>query len=239
VKGQVADDNHWKLGTVLDVKFPSGSVQRLPIVAIFDANTFVGDYLLSIGTFEQRFTQQLDQQVLIRSAPGADPEAVRGGLDKALRQFPNVDVQDQTEFRQQQEQQIDTLLGLITALLLLAIIIALVGIVNTLALSIFERTREIGLLRAVGMSRRQVRGMIRWEAVVIAVFGAVLGVALGIFFGWALVEALKDQGISVFAIPVGQLVIYILLAGLAGILAAVWPARRAAKLDVLRAVTIE
>src|SRR5262249_27262046 len=189
--------------------------------------------------FEQRFTTQLDQQVLIKSEPGANPSAVRGGLDKALQQFPNVDVQDQTEFRQQQEQQIDPLLGLITALLLLAIVIALVGIVNTLALSIFERTREIGLLRAVGMSRRQVRGMIRWEAVVIAVFGAVLGVVLGIFFGWALVEALKDQGVSVFAIPIGQLVIYIVLAGLAGILAAVWPARRAAKLDVLRAVTFE
>jgi putative ABC transport system permease protein len=170
---------------------------------------------------------------------GANPAAVRGGLDTALQPYPNVDVQDQTEFNQQQQQQIDALLGIITALLLLAIIIALVGIVNTLALSIFERTREIGLLRAVGMSRRQVRGMIRWEAVVISVFGAVMGVGLGIFFGWALVKALQDQGISVFSIPFGQLIVYIVLAGLAGILAAVWPARRAAKLDVLRAVTIE
>jgi len=239
VKGQTADAEGWKVGTELNVQFPNGAEQRMPIVAIYDANTFVGDYLMSIRTFEQRFTQQLDQQVLIRAAPGASTSAVRGAIDQAMQPFPNVDVQDQTEFRQQQERQIDTLLGLITALLLLAIIIALVGIVNTLALSIFERTREIGLLRAVGMSRRQVRGMIRWEAVVIAVFGAVMGIALGIFFGWALVQALKDQGITVFAIPVGQLLVYLVLAGLAGILAAVWPARRAAKLDVLRAVTVE
>jgi putative ABC transport system permease protein len=239
IKGATADANNWKLGDRIPVRFPTGGVQELPLVAIFDANTFVGDYLLSIHTFEREFTQQLDQQVLIVAEPGASLTAVRGGIDEAMKPYPNVEVQDQAEFRQQQENQIDTLLGLITALLLLAIIIALVGIVNTLALSIFERTREIGLLRAVGMSRRQVRGMIRWEAVVIAVFGAVLGVALGIFFGWALVEALKDQGITVFAIPVGQLVIYVVLAGLAGILAAVWPARRAAKLDVLRAVTVE
>jgi putative ABC transport system permease protein len=239
IKGQTADDKGWRLGDTIPVRFPTGGVQRMPLVAVFDANTFVGDYLLSIHTFEQRFTQQLDQQVLIVAEPGASLTAVRGGIDEAMRPFPNVEVQDQAEFRQQQEDQIDTLLGLVTALLLLAIIIALVGIVNTLALSIFERTREIGLLRAVGMSRRQVRGMIRWEAVVIAVFGAVLGVALGIFFGWALVQALKDQGITVFAIPVGQLVLYVILAGFAGILAAVWPARRAAKLDVLRAVTVE
>src|SRR5207247_8234469 len=104
-------------------------------------------------------------------------------------------------------------LGLVTALLLLAIIIALFGIVNTLALSVFERTREIGLMRAIGMARSQVRAMIRWEAVIIAVFGAVLGLAVGVFFGWAMVQALKDQGISKLSIPGGQLIVYILLAG--------------------------
>jgi putative ABC transport system permease protein len=239
VKGKTADANGWKVGTKLAVRFPSGGPHRLTVVAIYDADSIVGDYLLSIATFEQRFTQQLDQQVLIVTKPGASLVAVRGGIDKAMEQFPNVEVQDQAEFRKQQEKQIDTLLGLVTALLLLAIIIALFGIVNTLALSIFERTREIGLLRAIGMTRRQVRSMIRWEAVVIAVFGAVMGLAIGLFFGWALVEALKDEGISVFAVPVGQLVIYLVLAGLAGVLAAVWPARRAAKLDVLRAVTVE
>ena len=148
-------------------------------------------------------------------------------------------VEDQAQFRQSQASQVNALLGLITALLLLAILIALFGIVNTLALSIFERTREIGLLRAIGMGRRQVRAMIRWEAVIIAVFGAVLGLVVGVFFGWAMVEALKDQGVSSLAIPGGQLIVYVLLAGLAGVVAAIWPARRAAKLNVLEAITTE
>ena len=110
---------------------------------------------------------------------------------------------------------------------------------NTLVLSIYERTREIGLLRAVGMQRRQVRTMIRWEAVIIAVFGALLGTAVGLFFGWAMVRALADQGISVLSIPGGQLLVYVLIAGAFSLLAAYFPARRAAKLDVLKAIGYE
>jgi putative ABC transport system permease protein len=120
-------------------------------------------------------------------------------------------------------------------LLLLAVIIALVGIVNTLALSIYERTREIGLLRAVGMNRVQLRRMIRGEALIVASFGALLGLVIGIVFGRAIVQALSDQGID-FTLPVGQLVVFLILAGLAGLLAGVPPARRAAHLDVLEAI---
>ena len=155
------------------------------------------------------------------------------------KDFPNVQLDDQAEFRQRQADQINQLLGLITALLGLAILIALFGIMNTLGLSIYERTREIGLLRAVGMQRRQVRTMIRWESVIIAVFGALLGTAVGLFFGWAMVQALHDQGITVLAIPGGQLIVYILVAGIFGVWAAVFPARRAAKLDVLTAIGYE
>ena len=149
-------------------------------------------------------------------------------------------MQDQAQFRDSQASQVNALLGLVTALfLLLATMIALFGIVNSLVLSIFERTREIGLLRAIGMQRRQVRAMIRSEAVIIAVFGAVLGLVIGVFFGWAMVMALKDQGITQLSIPGGQLVFYVLLAGLAGVIAAIWPARRASKLNVLEAITTE
>jgi putative ABC transport system permease protein len=148
-------------------------------------------------------------------------------------------VQDQTAFRKQQEQSVNQLLGLITGLLAMAILIALFGIVNTLGLSIYERQREIGLLRAVGMGRVQVKRMIRWEAVLIAVMGALLGVAVGIGFGFALQRALAPQGVTELAIPVGQLVLFVVFAGLAGVLAAIWPARRAAKLDVLAAISFE
>ncbi len=126
-----------------------------------------------------------------------------------------------------------------SALLFLSILIALFGIVNTLALSVFERTRELGLLRAVGMSRRQVRSMIRGESVIIAVLGAVLGLAVGVLFGWALVGALDSEGVNNLVIPGGQLLTYVILAAIAGVVAAVFPARRAAKLDVLAAISYE
>ncbi|MDQ1444859.1 MAG: putative transport system permease protein, partial [Acidimicrobiaceae bacterium] len=123
------------------------------------------------------------------------------------------------------------------ALLLLAVLIAVIGIANTLALSIHERTRELGLLRAVGMTRSQLRSTVRWESVIIALFGTVLGLVVGTFFGWSMVKALSEEGFSRFAIPVGSLATVVVLAALAGVLAAVFPARRSAKLDVLRAIT--
>ncbi len=152
------------------------------------------------------------------------------------KQFPNVEVQSQTQFKAQQKDQIDQLLGFVYVLLALAVLIAVLGIVNTLALSVFERTREIGLLRAVGMSRRQLRRMVRLESVVIAVFGALLGVGLGVVFGWAMIRAAASSGLSELSIPVGQLIGYVVAAALIGMLAALWPARRAAKLDVLKAI---
>jgi putative ABC transport system permease protein len=131
---------------------------------------------------------------------------------------------------------IDTMLGLFNALLMLAVVIALLGIANTLALSVFERRRELGLLRAVGMTRAQVRSTVRWEAILIAVFGATLGLAVGTFFGWALVRALADEGIDSLTVPVGTLAGVTAVAAVAGAIAAVTPARRAARLDVLTAL---
>ncbi len=163
----------------------------------------------------------------------------RAAIEAAAKTYPNVEVSDQAEFKAKEAGFIDQLLALISALLGLAILIALFGIVNTLGLSIYERTRELGLLRAVGMSRRQVRAMIRWESVIIAVLGAVLGVAIGVSFGWAMQRALVDQGVTVLSIPPRQLGVYVVLAGLAGVIAAVLPARHAARLNVLEAISYE
>jgi putative ABC transport system permease protein len=234
-----AEANGWTVGDTIPMEFIATGVQQVPIVGIYAENRLVGSYLVSLDTFEQNVTEQLDFVVVAKIAPGVTPDDARAAVDRVTEGYPNVTVNDQTEFKAQQADQIDQLLGLISALLGLAILIAFFGIVNTLALSIFERTREIGLLRAVGMTRRQVRSMVRWESVIIAVLGAALGIAVGIFFGWALVAALADQGISELAVPVGQLVLYVVIAAVFGVLAAIGPARRASRLDILRAITVE
>ena len=183
--------------------------------------------------------QQLDTLVLATAAEGVGSDQLRTAIEGALQDFPNLEVQDQAAFRDKQAGFVDTLLNLVTALLAMSIVIALFGIVNTLGLSIYERTRELGLLRAVGMDRRSVKRMIRWESVIIAILGGLLGIVVGIGFGVALQKALESEGVTVLDIPVPQLLIYLVLAGLAGVLAAIFPARRAAKLNVLEAISYE
>ena len=187
--------------------------------------------------FERNLTDQLDLLVFVKVAPGADRTKLCGGRRARWRSTRTSRCATRAEFKQYIEDQVEPFLGLIYALLALAILIAIFGIVNTLALSIFERTREIGLLRAVGMSSRQVAPMVRWESVIIALIGGLLGVVVGLIFGVVAASATPD--LDVVSIPYGRIVIFFVLAGLAGVLAAIWPARRAAKLDVLRAVAHE
>jgi putative ABC transport system permease protein len=165
--------------------------------------------------------------------------AVQAGVNHALGPYPNVQVQTRSEFEKAQAAQVNRLVGLIYALLGLAVLIALIGIVNTLMLSVFERTHEIGLLRAVGMRRRQIRTMIRAESVILALFGALIGIVIGTGLGAALVSSLRSQGINITVIPIKSLVLFLVLSGLLGLVAATWPARRAASLDVLAAIASE
>lgn len=232
-------DRGLRIGGVLAMTFARTGTRDLRIAGTFAKNQLLGNYLISTATFDANFTDRLDFVVLARAAPGTPAAASRAAVERITAEFPNVTLRDQAQFKKQQENQVNQILGLVSALLLLSIVIALFGIVNTLALSVLERTRELGLLRAVGMSRRQVRSMIRSEAVIIAVLGAILGLAVGVLFGWALVTALNDQGIKTLVIPAGQLTLYVILAGLAGVVAAVFPARRAARLDVLSAISYE
>jgi putative ABC transport system permease protein len=183
--------------------------------------------------------QRADSTIAVNAADGVDQAALGKRLEAATKAFPTVTVQNQADFSKAQRSQVDQLLYLIYALLGLAIIIAVLGIVNTLALSVIERTREVGLLRAVGLGRGQLRRMVRLEAIAIAVLGALLGIIAGLLFGVVLQQAVADQGITDLAIPWVRLVIFVLVAGLVGVLAAVLPARRAAKLNVLRAITTE
>jgi putative ABC transport system permease protein len=233
-----AEDAGLQVGDPIEVLFKDTGVQALTVALIYGENQFVGDYVLGMDAYEANIADQFDSQVLIEMADDVGAEEARAAIEGVAAGFPGADVLDRDEFKAEQSAFVDQLLGLVYALLALAILIALLGISNTLALSIFERTRELGLLRSVGMTRSQLRSTIRWESVIIAVQGTVLGLVIGIFFGWALVQALRDEGMQL-AIPYGSLAIVVVLAAFAGVIAAVPPARRAAKLDVLRAIVTE
>jgi len=227
------------VGDKFAMEFPTGEAQ-LDVVGIFRNKSLLQtDYLISIPTYDAHFSEHVDSRLLVKVRPGVSEAEARAAMESIEERFPNVQIEDQAESKESQAAQVNQLLGLVNALLGLAIIIALLGITNTLALSVFERTRELGLLRAVGMARKQVRAMVRWEAVIIAIIGACLGLAIGVFFGWALVTALESEGITELSIPVGQLLSYVAVAGLAGVIAALPPARRAARLNVLEAISTE
>ena len=196
-------------------------------------------YFLGTSAFDANFALHYDSAVVIQKAPGISTAATLKAVRAIATKYSGTSVMDQTAFKAERTKPYQQLLTLVYVLLALAIFIALLGIGNTLALSIFERTRELGLMRAVGMTRRQLRAMIRWESVIIALQGTALGLLVGVFFGWALVLAMKSQGITAFSVPVRSLVIMVALAGVAGVVAAIWPSRRAAKLNILRAIATE
>jgi len=193
-------------------------------------------YFLGTSAFDANFTLHYDSAVVIQKAPGTSTAAALQAVRAVATRYSGTSVMDQAAFKAERVKPVQQLLMLVYVLLALAILIALLGIGNTLALSIFERTRELGVMRAVGMTRRQLRAMIRWESVIIALQGTVLGVLVGVFFGWALVLAMKSQGVSEFSLPMLSLVVMVVLAGLAGVVAAILPSRRAAKLDILHSI---
>lgn len=226
-------------GDEVTVAFSATGEQTFTVTGIHADATFAGNYVISQEAYDANFTDVTDGVVMARAAEGVTPEAARTAVEAALVEFPQAEVDDRQEFLDAQEAQIDQILVTVNVLLLLAVVIAVLGIANTLALSVFERTRELGLLRAVGMSRRQTRRMVRWEAAIVSLFGAVLGVAVGVLFGIAASSAMPKSFLDRIAIPTGTLVGLLVLAVVAGLLAAIAPARRAGRLDVLRAITAE
>ncbi|MGY1659668.1 ABC transporter permease [Geodermatophilus sp. SYSU D00705] len=237
VSDGVAEARGWAVGDRVEVVYAQTGAQELTVAGTFGNTALLGgDYVTTLATHGANGGSPLDVAVLVATVPGADLDDVRAGLEAAAAAYPNAQLDDAASFTESQAATIDQLLAIVTMLLALAVVIALLGIVNTLALSVFERTRELGLLRAVGTTRRQVRAVVRWESVVVAVLGALLGAVLGLAFGAALTRGLAGEGLSVVAVPGGRLAVYVLAAALAGVLAAVGPARRAARVDVLRAV---
>ncbi len=219
----------------------NGTTLPLTVAGTFsvDKGTGMGDILVTLDAVAKTGAPAVDMMLAIEQAPGANAAAVKSGLDAVVTELPMVTVTDQEGYAQQQAKALDQILGLVYALLGLAIVIAILGIVNTLALSVIERTREIGLLRAIGLSRTQLRRMVRLESVAIAILGSVLGITMGLFFGFALQRAAAGEGLNVLEIPVLQVGGFLVVAAVVGVLAALWPAFRAARLNVLQAITNE
>ncbi len=232
-----ANANNLHVGSVVAVKFAQTGASTIRIGGIFKPNPLVGSFVVGDGFFLSHFNNPLPVGVLLSTASGATN--LGPALNSALQPYANVGFKTRAQFEQSQQDKINQELGLIYVLLALAVLVALIGIVNTLMLSVFERTREIGLLRAVGMKRRQVRAMIRSESVIISLFGAVIGIIIGTGLGIAIASSLRDNGVTNIAIPFASLIGFLVLSGLLGLSAATWPARRAAKLDVLAAIAAE
>jgi putative ABC transport system permease protein len=234
-----ADDNDVKVGSRLSVLTPLGKRLSLTVRGIADDNSgLLADLSVSHELATAAFGKTGDALVFAGVPPDQEAQ-VKQVLDQTLdRLYPIAEAKTIQQFKDQQAGQINGLLVLIYVLLLLAVVISLFGIVNTLVLSIYERTRELGMLRAIGTSRKQVKRMIRYESIITAVIGAVIGVVLGIVFALAVAQALTDDGYKL-AIPVVQLIVLLVLGGLAGVLAAILPARRAARLNVLEALAYE
>ncbi|MDH2416593.1 FtsX-like permease family protein [Nocardioides sp. CER19] len=238
VTKDVADKHGWKVGSRFTLAFPGGATMRPTVVGIIEPNVVTGQINIPLDRLEAAGVQRQDSSLSIRLEPGADAATVHRALDKVVAPLPIVSVQDKQEFGDSIRGQVNQLLFMIYGLLALAIVIAVIGIVNTLGLSVLERTRELGLLRAIGLTRRQLRRMVTLESIAIAVLGAVLGLVIGVLFGVLLRQALADN-LTSLGLPLGQLVAFLVVAVVVGVLAAIVPAIRAARLDVLRAIATE
>lgn len=227
------------VGDDLTITFPEGGQTVLTVAATLGAGptSLIGSpYLVSAEDFSANVTSRMDSSILVTAAPGADLAATETLLEQSLADYPNVRISDPDELTAATQASMDQVFGLVTALLLLAVVVAVLGIVNTLVLSVLERTRELGLMRAVGATRRQIRGVVRRESVIMAVLGALSGSVLGTLSGVALSRAMGSQGITVVSVPTTQLLVYLVVAAAVGVLAAIGPARRASNVDMMRAV---
>jgi putative ABC transport system permease protein len=238
IRQRLADRLGLEPGDPMEVTFARTGVQELTVAAIWDAQGVGAGLLVDLDTYRDNFVEQFDDTVFVDLVDGVSVDQGREAVEGVVAAFPGAEVQDQSEFASSATDQIDSLVRLVLGLLGVAVFISLFAITNTLSLSVLERTREMGMLRAVGMSRRQLRGTVIWEAVLIAAFGALLGLGLGLFFAWAVVQSTEAQAL-VFSVPWGRLALALVVAVGASVLAAVLPARRAARVDVVRALAYE
>lgn len=230
------------VGGAVTYEFVTG-LQEFQVVGLVDSSEAAAvlqgsTRVISMETWELVVGTKLDSLVIAKKAPGADPTVVKDALKAAVEAVPTAQVLDQASYKAFVLKQVNGFLGFVFVMLFLSIVIAAVGVWNTLNLSVIERVRELGVLRGIGMSKGQVRMMVRWEAVLISLYGALLGLGIGIAFGVALVRSLRSQGFTVIALPAGRLTVALLLAFLLGLVAAIGAARRASRLDILKAIAV-
>jgi putative ABC transport system permease protein len=240
-----ATSDRLRVGDEVDIRFLDDGRGESPPAAtvsgIYESGAVenIGSYVIGLDDFDAAVANPSDLQVLVTAADGVSVEEAQPAIREIVDGYPTADVESVDEFKDTISSQFDPILLLILVLLVLALIIALLGIANTIALSVLERTRELGLLRAVGMRRRQVRSAVRWESAIIALFGTALGLGVGLLAGWGITRSLRDDGFEAFAVPIVPLVVVALFAGLLGLFAALVPAYRAARMNVLNAINTE
>jgi putative ABC transport system permease protein len=235
VSEKTAKKKNIALGSVLQTTFGDGSTRPLKVAGFF-VNDEIGNYIANSALVDGSAIIMFDIGVYIKAKDNVDKAEAFTALENAVKKYGQGELLTKQEYINKQSGQVNQLLGLIYGLLMLSVIISIVGIIITLLLSVFERQRELALLRAVGMTRSQVRTTVRWESVITSLLGAVLGIILGIGLGWVIVFALKDQGLTSFKLPIGPTIVIMVMSFIVGLFAAIYPAWRATRVNILDAL---
>ncbi|MFH9064651.1 ABC transporter permease [Streptomyces coeruleorubidus] len=239
VDSETAKSYGWKAGSAFTVSFEDGKKQKLTVAGTYESNDFLSGILLDQATLAPHESDPYNMKVMVKTSGGTSG-ATQDKLEKALGTNPAIKVQDKQAISNEIAQMFTLMLNMVYGLLAMAVIVAVLGVINTLAMSVFERSQEIGMLRAIGLDRKGIKRMVRLESLVISLFGAVLGIGLGVFFGWAAGELLASRMATYeLVLPWARMGVFLLLAATVGVLAALWPARRAARLNMLEAIKAE
>lgn len=239
VDDKTAKDGGWKVGDALPTVYDDKAKGTLTVGGIYQGNNILNGVLVDTATLDPHLSKISDTQVMVKTADGASA-ATKDAIEKALGDNPAIKVQDKADISNEAGGMISMMLNMLYGLLAMAVIVAVLGVINTLAMSVFERSHEIGMLRAIGLDRRDVKRMVRFESLLISLFGAVLGIGLGVFLGWA-AGRLIAGGMDTYTmvLPWDRIAIFLGGAAVVGVLAALWPARRAARLNMLSAIKAE
>ncbi|MER7497642.1 ABC transporter permease [Streptomyces pharetrae] len=239
VDEDTAKSRGWTAGSSFTASFEDGKKEKLTVAGVYQANEMMSGIMLDLATLAPHQTDPSDMQVMVKTADGTS-DATKNRLEQALGSNPAIKVQDKKDISQDIAQMFTMMLNMLYGLLAMAVIVAVLGVINTLAMSVFERSQEIGMLRAIGLDRTGIKRMVRLESLVISLFGGVLGIGLGVFFGWAAGELMASSMATYeLVLPWTRMAVFLLLAAAVGVLAALWPARRAARLNMLTAIKSE